>query len=596
MNTSNPNLKNKAWLELASIALKTKDYKTVRNCYDSLNFNDPLLTNIDKLKANQDLYGRIADDIEVVERQDSVQKIAAMPEDERKDFVKKLARQIRKEQGLKEEPGILVPIGNNPQQQQQQTDLFNTSSKGEWYFYNAALRIKGQSEFKSKWGNRANADNWRRLAAVGLTQNQNSKITTQTATRTDRTIPVSPTGEVDFETLYEKLPLTEELMKISNDSLSTALYMLGKSMTDEIEDCSSSIEAFEKLRLKFPDYEKMDEVLFSLYYCYNKNGETGKANSIKKIMEQKYTESPLTSIVSTGKDPRSKTNNSEATKTYENIYNLFIEGKFEDAISQKEKADVAYGSNFWTPQLLYIEAVYYIKQKEDNKATTSLSKIVTGFPNTTMAEKASKMIEVLSRRKEIEDELTKLDIKRPVEITPKKPITDTIAAIVSDKKRDSLIQQPKQLPAQPVTVAPVVIKKDSIADKPVITPYVYKADDKYSVLVLLQKTDLVWTNEAKNAYNIYNKNKFFNRQFEMTLEVINDDTKALKIGSFDNAQDALDYLHTIKPASPSQIIPWLTADRYSFTIISSGNFEILKSVKDINIYKQFIEKNLPGKF
>ena len=49
------------------------------------------------------------------------------------------------------------------------TDLFGSNAKGEWYFYNTSLKSKGFTEFKAKWGNRPNADNWRRLASIKQT-------------------------------------------------------------------------------------------------------------------------------------------------------------------------------------------------------------------------------------------------------------------------------------------------------------------------------------------------------------------------------------------------------------------------------------------
>lgn len=107
---------------------------------------------------------------------------------------------------------------------------------------------------------------------------------------------------------------------------------------------------------------------------------------------------------------------------------------------------------------------------------------------------------------------------------------------------------------------------------------------------------MVWVNETKNAFNIYNRGKYYNKQFEYTTTPINADYKVLLIGNFDNAQAAAEYVQTVKPVSPSQIIPWLAADKYSFTIISAANLEILKTQQDIGLYKQFIEKNLPGKF
>ena len=58
----------------------------------------------------------------------------------------------------------------------------------------------------------------------------------------------------------------------------------------------------------------------------------------------------------------------------------------------------------------------------------------------------------------------------------------------------------------------------------------------------------------------------------------------------------LSMFRPVKPVSNSQIVPWLAADKYSFTVISAANLEILKTQQDIGLYKQFIEKNLPGKF
>src|SRR6202022_1587304 len=104
-----------------------------------------------------------------------------------------------------------------------------------------------------------------------------------------------------------------------------------------------------------------DEVLFRLYYCYGKTGALSAAAGIKNKMNERFAHSKFTSILNSGKEEDSKAKNSIATKTYENIYELFIEGKFSEALDAKKKADSIYGDNYWSPQLLYIESVYYIR-------------------------------------------------------------------------------------------------------------------------------------------------------------------------------------------------------------------------------------------
>ncbi len=596
-NIDNPSLRNKAFLQLAELAFLQKKYKIARNFYDSVEIGDPALKNVDEIVQRRQVLTKLSIQLDIIERQDSLQKIAAMPEDERRDFVRKVVRQLRKEQGLKEEaassPSALVPIGP---QKNEQTDLFGPNTgKDEWYFYNASLRTKGANEFKTKWGLRPNVDNWRRSAGMSFQQITKTlpQVPLDNTIKVDTKAVAAP-GEISFDALYGNLPLTEEQMKLSNDSLSEALYILGKSVANDLEDCAAAIKVNEELVARFPAFKKMDEVLFTLYYCYRKSGDASKADQVKKQMEQKFPGNRLTTIVSTGKDPGSSLN-PEAAKAYEQVYELFIEGNFTKALTDKAIADSLYGSTYWTPQLMYIEAVYYIKQREDAKATQTLETIIKQKPNTPIAAKAATMLNVLSRRQKIEDELNRLNVQRAEEEKPKITI-DTSAA------KDTVVITPlpqKEKPKEAIKSTdekPVVKTSDTVANRPIISAYTFKPEDKYYAVVLLNKVDMVWVNETKNAFNIYNRGKYYNKQFEYTTTPINADYKALLIGNFDNAQAAAEYVQTVKPLSTSQIIPWLAAEKYSFTIISASNLEILKTQQDIGLYKQFIEKNLPGKF
>jgi len=591
-NTVDPVLKNKAFLQMAEMAFTLKKYRQSRSLYDSVDLNDPGLKNPREVNERKHFLINLVAQLDIVQRQDSLQKIAAMPEEERKNYVKGVVRRLRKEKGLKEDAetssAILVAIG---QQANDQEDLF-TNTKGEWYFYNASLKSKGASEFKSKWGNRGNVDNWRRAAGMSFQPIVTKTIPDRPDNQGKENEIQAPSEELSFDALYAHLPLTEKQLKLSNDSLSEALYKLGKSFANDLEDCTSSIRANEEIVNHFPAFGKMEEVLFTLYYCYNKSGETVKAQQAKKQMEQKYAGSRLTTIVSTGKDPGSKLNE-EATKAFQNVYDLFIEGNFTKAIADKKIADSIYGSNYWTPQLMYIEAVYYIKQKQDVKATEILNAIIAHDPGSAMAVKAGTMLDVLSRRQKIEDELNGLNVTRieekriPVDTTTK---IDTVAYTPLPQK-----EKPKA-EVKVTDVKPVVKTADTVVNKPIISAYAFKPDDKYYAAVILTKVDMVWVNETKNAFNIYNRGKYYNKQFEYTVTPLNAEYKFLLIGNFDNAQAAAEYVQSVKPVSNSQIVPWLATDKYSFTVISAANLEILKTQQDIGLYKQFIEKNLPGKF
>ena len=61
---------------------------------------------------------------------------------------------------------------------------------------------------------------------------------------------------------------------------------------------------------------------------------------------------------------------------------------------------------------LYIESVYFIRSNQDPQAKAVLQSIVNKFPHTPMSDKATTMLDVLGRRRQIEDYLTSLQIKK----------------------------------------------------------------------------------------------------------------------------------------------------------------------------------------
>jgi outer membrane protein assembly factor BamD (BamD/ComL family) len=370
------------------------------------------------------------------------------------------------------------------------------------------------------------------------------------------------------------------------------LFELGKIYANGVEDCGLVINTYEELRTKFPKFDKMDEVLFHLYYCYNKNGDEAKATELKSEMNSKYSSSNFTSIVTTGQDPNSKVKE-EATKTYEDIYELFIEGKFDEAVAQKKIADSIHGETYWTPQLLYIESVYYIKQRNDSTAIAELKKIQAKYPGTPLADKATTMIDVLGRRKQIEDELTNLDIKRYEPEVKKQPVVDTTVTVVT---RQNIGVRPDSAGAKkPVTTR---VRVDSVTKKTVapVLAFSFNPQAPEYVMIILNKVDVVFGNETKNAFARYSSEKYYNKTFEISSVPLDADNKLVLIKPFENAQAAIDYIKDAKPKAATEIIPWLKADKYSFSIISDQNLEVLKANPDLTAYKLFLEQNLPGKF
>jgi hypothetical protein len=116
------------------------------------------------------------------------------------------------------------------------------------------------------------------------------------------------------------------------------------------------------------------------------------------------------------------------------------------------------------------------------------------------------------------------------------------------------------------------------------------------VVVVLDKVDAIFASEAKNAFNRFNRETASNQNIVLNAMVLNTQYQFIMMGPFINAAAAIDYISKSKPFAKSRIIPWLSAEKYSFTIISNKNLTILKETKDITAYQKFIREIFPDIF
>jgi tetratricopeptide (TPR) repeat protein len=632
-NENNIPYKNKAFLQLGEIAYNRKKYVEAFAMYDSLQSGDTTLKEkLDKIQARRNALSKIVEKVIIIEREDSLQRIAAMDPATREAFVKKMAKKLRKEKGLKEEDN---GNANEPitfdKDNDKPRDLFGSdkAAAGDWYFHNSSAKSKGFSDFKKKWGVRTNTDNWRRKSAGGgvdkmMPDNNNAgmignpddiDMPASTSPGTDNdgdfadnkgnlaakgkkagkqnSQSADQPEDISFEGLMSNLPLTDERKNASNVLIAENLYALGKVFQMEVEDYAEAINTYNESLRRFPDSTYEGEIYFNLSYCYNKLGMKEKAEQYKKMVKQNFTGGKADKMLQQLEAAKTGTKNPEATKRYEGIYNLFIEGRFDEAIAEKKKADSLYGNSFWTPQLLYIEAVYHVKQKDDSSALIVLSNIVTLYPKSPLKAKAERMIDVLGRRKEIEEYLTNLQVTRAPD--------DSVLVVMLPKamiRNDSnLIVSPKLYDTSAVKKNPI-IKTDSLPKIPVAAPlvsgpYALNLSAPQYVVMVLDKVDMTYINESKNALSRYATDNFRGAGITVVKDTVNKEKAILVFSPFANAEQALPFLIKIQKAAPEEI-SWLPPGKYSFIMIDEENLLRMKNTKDITGFKNLLSKQYPG--
>lgn len=586
---NNPEQKSRSYILLGDLSYDLSKYQESSRYYDSSVTSFLPEDEVRPIEERKTILHKLVPYYEVIQRQDSLQKLAALPEAERNAILKKQLRLLRKQQGLKDEDQgpvaggpVLLPSGNLAP-----SDLFVDNNSGDWYFYNNSLKSRGFTEFRTKWGNRPNTDNWRRSSSVNsVTFN---KEITREAENAD-----SAGATLSVESLTSQLPIGPEKLKISNDSILQAQYLLANGIQNKMEDYATAAKLYEELQARFPGNPVEADILYNLSICYRK---LGRNEQLSATVNRLATDFPNTRQSKLAIDPMAvQAADSaivhQATDTYNEVYTKFISGRFDEAIAEKAKADSIYGTHYWTPQLLYIEAIYEMRTRQDSTALKTLGQIVAQYPEHPLAERAANLADVLGRRSEIENYLSNLQVERPVEDSmqvlpdePPVPEKDTSRAI------KAVVTAPVLAKTKPATDS-TRLKKDAPVLK---TESVFNrhAEQPHFVALVLDQVDPVYVNEARNAFIRYNKERYYNQPMNVVIVNLTDQVKMVTISGLANEKAAIDYIQQAKPLAPKEIIPWLKGNMYYFLPVAEDNMDLLISNKNLPAYQQFLKQLFP---
>lgn len=331
---SNKRQKGLAFEKLADLAFAEKKYIVAQKYYDSCAVSmDTLYPNGEAIKNKAKKLADLVAAVEIAEYEDSLQRIAKLPEGEREKFLEKVIKQQKEEEiaRKKKEAERLREL------QQLQAPVAQTNS-GKWYFNNSKTRDEGFNEFRKLWGSRENEDNWRR--------SEKTPVLNLSALGTDTTAIDSllqqPRDSASVENYMAKLPLTDSSLTASMNRMFDALYTSGMIYKEQLNEPGLAKQQFGKIISK----EKENSVdLAASYQLFKFNDAT--SNEHKNHILNVYPNSDYANYI---RDPE-----------------YFIKRKEIEALSEKEYLVVLdrYNRALYAPVIARADIV--IEQEKDNK-------------------------------------------------------------------------------------------------------------------------------------------------------------------------------------------------------------------------------------
>ncbi|HYH55767.1 MAG TPA: tetratricopeptide repeat protein, partial [Anseongella sp.] len=335
-STVNKNQKGIAYLGIAEIWFNAGDYDKARLYYDStmasLSANypgyDKVLYKSGKLKA-------LADNIRIIQREDSLQRLALLPSGERMKIIDNVLQDILAERAEQKRLEDQAAAGMGSRSQA--GTLGNRIGAGSWYFYNTAALSQGYSEFLRRWSNRPNENNWRRSNKQSL-----AGIETQGAhSDTEGDMASANDPENLKAQLLAEIPLKPALLDSSNFRIVQAYYGIAGIYENDLDEPDQAIRYYEELLERFPANRYAPAIYYSLYKLYQ-GKDPGKSETYKNIVLKEYPESDYALVINNPGSvlARGAQSDSRLEAFYAETYRIFQEGAYAEVIQRAQAPEV----------------------------------------------------------------------------------------------------------------------------------------------------------------------------------------------------------------------------------------------------------------
>ncbi|RLD69486.1 MAG: hypothetical protein DRI98_10400, partial [Bacteroidetes bacterium] len=525
-------------LTLAEIYYETPDYILSATYYDSavsfLDVDYPGYAGLASLSASLD---NLVYNVSTYELEDSVQMLAALPEEQRLVIIDGIIEQVR----IEEEQVRLTEQQAMEDMAFNQTMLYGNNQTqggaggqqgGQWYFYNLNAKSFGQPEFRMKWGERTLEDNWRRKSRRTLSEvNQVEGSVTDTL-EGESSVPVLDNKSREFYLV--DIPLNDSSMKISDERLEQALFNMGVIYKEQLLDYNESIIAFKELISRYPQTEHGAHVHYYLYELNNNIQKPTDAQYYSSQLSLLYPESHYAMLLNNPNYLQElQDEEMKVVRYYEGLYTLYQQQSYNGVIVGADSAFVLYPDDPLIPKFQYLRAVALGALDGNEAMKVALDTLIAQHPSSEEGLQAQEIIDYMFME------------------------------------------------------FPEIKEADQAAEAEIIYAAPDSTQEHYFLLAIR-----VSQNVNQVSFDLLNHNLDHFNQYDLSIDQMEmlDSYNTLVVKLFNNAEGASRYLRDIEE-NRDTVLQEIPPSLYRMMIISEANFVTLTERKELTPYYLFYLKH-----
>jgi tetratricopeptide (TPR) repeat protein len=409
-STTNAEQKTRSYLTLANIYYEIPDYLLAQAYYDSTVVQlDISYPDYDIIYAKSKNLTSLVKQINIVNLEDSVQRLAKMDKDELMKFIDDLISEVRKQE---EQASVLEKERLLNEQFGRQLSVQNTlrgdnpGPGGKWYFYNETAKALGYKEFKLKWGNRRLEDNWRRKNKLSNSFNPATSPEAAELIADNEVKPEEKLSNKSREYYLKNIPKNDSMMQESNQRIEQALFTMGQIYMNDLKDPEEAAESFKELIKRYPDSENVLQAYYNLYSLYKQQNNTALTELYKSKIIGNYPQSSYAQILTNPDYLKELEQEEHKVKDYyAATYDKYLQNNCAEVISRCNYALVNYSDDQLIPKFSFLKTLCIGKTQDIKSFSEGLYGIISSFPGTEVAESAKNIISYIeNKRPEVKEE------------------------------------------------------------------------------------------------------------------------------------------------------------------------------------------------
>lgn len=538
-------------ITLADLHFEDRLYQESQHYYDSaMIIIDETYPDFNNVEARYRNLTTLVDNLMTVERQDSLQKVALMPEADREALIARLMQEEQERQRNQENLAMQGAQNQGYYRSNRYRMGIGSSGGGGWYFYNPQTVSYGKVSFQQQWGRRTLEDDWRRADKNTVTEYNEEEL----AEAEQEEQRVEDPLQKEFYT--QDLPLTDSLMAISHDKIRDALYNAGKIFKSEFEDYQRSAESFEDLNKRYPKNIYLLSAYFDLYDLYKLMGDEEKAYFYRNLLitnfpESKYAQYLLNPNFFVEMEARLDSLN----RLYQETFRNYKYGRYGEVLNLSSEMKQMKPDSVIIPKIDFMQMVAQGALTDVHTFESLIKEYLAKYPNKEPSPLANEILTLIQ-------DSTLADYQKLVEM----------GYINEEIQNEELLD------------------RDAIDDE-FGGMFSYEEDLLHYFVIAYPREDEndIDLNRLKFDIANYNIDYYTKIDYDIETENYDDNLAFVVVRAMTNKENALIYHGAI--IRKASVFQSLQGVDYMNFVISSTNFRTIKSEKAIADYLKFFVKN-----